>query len=195
MKVGCGILITIKTQGLRTGWTLLGLNQVEDYHLLAGAKGSRMLQEGLKEWFPDKETATWVRVLTAATTTSMVGKTVGSPQAVVRNFLGNVAFLLANDNIRLISNPKGTAAAFTKALHTSLNRFDSHADKDAMNKRINRYIELGILKESTSARVMQELADLSFKLSETKDDSPIWEKIFSSSFEVAKSLYSSADDF
>lgn len=120
---------------------------------LAGVYGPPELRDAFQDYF-NPQVQDWLGTLTTA---AMKAKTVYSIGAIVRNFLGNPAFMLFNGNIfGSLGNSRELATANMRKLGTKEQR-----------ERVARYTELGILGDNVGPGVLKELSDRAKKIGES----------------------------
>lgn len=153
---------------------------------LAGLYGPPELRDAFEEYY-NPRIQDWLGTLT---TLAMKAKTVYSVAAIVRNFLGNPAFMLANGNLFLgsLGNAAESAWANFRKMGTQ-----------EQQERIARMTELGVLGDNVGPGIIKELASRSKKISDL--DTPLkWlmqdmGKRLKGVKGAFEGLYSGVDDF
>jgi RNA polymerase sigma factor (sigma-70 family) len=167
---------------------LVGPESSKSMQPLAGAYGPPELRDAFND-LSSRQVQDWIGTLTLA---AMKAKTVYSIAAVVRNFLGNPAFMLANGNVFTgsLGNSREMALANMRKLGTKDQR-----------ERVVRYVELGILGDNIGPGVLREMGERSAKLRDLAPNDTLKALLGSigdrlegvkSGFEA---MYSGVDDF
>lgn len=152
---------------------------------LAGVYGPPELRDAFQDYF-NPIVQDWLGTLTTA---AMKAKTVYSIGAIVRNFLGNPAFMLFNGNIfGSLGNSASLATANLRKLGTKEQR-----------ERVARYTELGILGDNVGPGVLKELSDRAKKIGDSgitfSDAIKYGDKKIKPIREAFEGVYSGVDDF
>lgn len=167
---------SIREQGLAEGWLSTGTMSRDGQRLvplfpkgrtrfgkttpdpryspLDGLNGPPALRDALTETSNAKHHPWWLKGFLALTGYSMMTKTALSVQSTVRNFVGNVGFIVANGHMTGL--PKNFKDAAILSFHNLFNR-----GRRETRNTLNYLVELGIIGDSGLEPLLNELMSLS----------------------------------
>lgn len=153
---------------------------------LAGTYGPPILRDAFQEYV-NPLVQDWLGTITTA---AMKAKTVYSIGSIVRNFIGNPGFMLANGNV--FTGNLGDAA------QTAWANFRKMGDKE-WREKTSRMYELGVFGDNIGPQVLKELSQRAKKLSSVNSPAQgllksMGEKL-SGVRETFEGVYSGVDDF
>jgi hypothetical protein len=113
------------------------------------------MADAMRSMYPkdgDNGTPAWLRYMMKLTGLTMMAKTVLSPATQIRNFMGNLVFLVStgNFNVATIKKLGGDARDITNPFKS----FDTHEKVQGMVEKLTR---LGIVNQSVGGRMIREL--------------------------------------
>jgi hypothetical protein len=158
-----------RSLGLKEGWLYEGEDHPPGYLKiasennkslapLAGLYGNRDLVEALYAMYPPAgiaENYEWVKLFAKLTGMSMASKTVLSAASHVRNFAGNFLNLAASGNLGI--NDILNGGRYKKALDLTIRSTFSNASAQQFKDTIKELVELGVLNESLTAGLHNDL--------------------------------------
>jgi hypothetical protein len=172
---------------------------------LGGMYAHPMLAEGLFKMFPvgsTEEHYWWLRSAMKLTGISMATKTVGSVASQIRNYLGNYLNLVATGNLGLRDIASGDfSRRFTNSTDTVLaNTFNKYRNMSRAEWRvkIDDYIRRGIVGESITTGLLEDLLTASRKAGSPDFGDVVWNKVaepFKKVADFATRTYSAGDDW
>jgi hypothetical protein len=162
-------LAETRSLGLQEGWLYEGDDHPPGYLKiasennkslapLAGLYGNRDLVEALYAMYPPAgiaENYEWVKLFAKLTGMSMASKTVLSAASHVRNFAGNFLNLAASGNLGI--NDILNGGRYKKALDLTIRSTFSNASAQQFKDTIKELVELGVLNESLTAGLLNDL--------------------------------------
>ncbi len=162
-------LAETRSLGLQEGWLYEGDDHPPGYLKiasennkslapLAGLYGNRDLVEALYAMYPPAgiaENYEWVKFFAKLTGMSMASKTVLSAASHVRNFAGNFLNLAASGNLGI--NDILNGGRYKKALDLTIRSTFSNASAQQFKDTIKELVELGVLNESLTAGLLNDL--------------------------------------
>jgi hypothetical protein len=172
---------------------------------LGGMYAHPMLAEGLFKMFPvgsTEEHYWWLRSAMKLTGISMATKTVGSVASQIRNYLGNYLNLVATGNLGLRDIASGDfSRRFGNSTDTVLaNTFNKYRNMSRAEWRvkIDDYIRRGIVGESITTGLLEDLLTASRKAGSPDFGDVVWNKVaepFKKVADFATRTYSAGDDW
>jgi hypothetical protein len=173
---------------------------------LGGMYAHPMLAEGLFKMFPVGSTDQhywWLQSAMKLTGISMAVKTVGSVASQIRNYLGNYLNLIATGNLGLGDIAPGSDfwKRFKNSNDTVLaNTFNKYrnATRAEWRAKIDDYIRRGIVGESVTTGLLEDLLTASRKAGSPDFGDVVWNKVSEPLKRVADfatKTYSSGDDW
>lgn len=162
-------LAETRSLGLQEGWLYEGDDHPPGYLKIAsennkslaplsGLYGNRDLVEALYAMYPPAgiaENYEWVKLFSKLTGMSMASKTVLSAASHVRNFAGNFLNLAASGNLGI--NDILNGGRYKKALDLTIRSTFSNASAQQFKDTIKELVELGVLNESLTAGLLNDL--------------------------------------
>jgi hypothetical protein len=162
-------LAETRSLGLQEGWLYEGDDHPPGYLKIAsennkslaplsGLYGNRDLVEALYAMYPPAgiaENYEWVKFFAKLTGMSMASKTVLSAASHVRNFAGNFLNLAASGNLGI--NDILNGGRYKKALDITIRSTFSNASAQQFKDTIKELVELGVLNESLTAGLLNDL--------------------------------------
>jgi hypothetical protein len=162
-------LAETRALGLQEGWLYEGDDHPPGYLKIAsennkslaplsGLYGNRDLVEALYAMYPPAgiaENYEWVKFFAKLTGMSMASKTVLSAASHVRNFAGNFLNLAASGNLGI--NDILNGGRYKKALDLTIRSTFSNASAQQFKDTIKELVELGVLNESLTAGLLNDL--------------------------------------
>ena len=215
-------LTEIRNTGIQEGWLWSRENNPDDLRQppgyvristdnkpalapLGGMYAHPMLAEGLFKMFPVGSTDQhywWLRSAMKLTGISMAMKTVGSVSSQIRNYLGNYLNLIATGNLGLADIASGDfKKRFTNSTDTILaNTFNKYrnATRAEWRAKIDDYIRRGIVGESVTTGLLEDMLTASRKAGSPDFGDVVWDKVsepFKRVADFAVKTYSSGDDW
>ena len=172
---------------------------------IAGMYAHPMLAEGLFKMFPvgsTEEHYWWLRSAMKLTGISMAMKTVGSVASQIRNYLGNYLNLIAGGNLGLGDIASGDfARRFQNSTDLVLaNTFNKYrnATRAEWRAKIDDYIRRGIVGESITTGLLEDLLTASRRAGSPDWGDYVWDKVskpFKEVADFATRTYSAGDDW
>ena len=173
---------------------------------IGGMYAHPMLAEGLFKMFPVGSTDQhywWLQSAMKLTGISMAMKTVGSVASQIRNYLGNYLNLIATGNLGLGDIAPGSDfwERFKNSNDTVLaNTFNKYrnATRAEWRAKIDDYIRRGIVGESVTTGLLEDLLTASRKAGSPDFGDVVWNKVsepFKRVADFAVKTYSSGDDW
>jgi hypothetical protein len=172
---------------------------------IGGMYAHPMLAEGLFKMFPVGSTDEhywWLRSAMKLTGISMAMKTVGSVASQVRNYLGNYLNLIAGGNLGLGDISSGDfRKRFSNSTDTVLaNTFGKYrnASRAEWRAKIDDYIRRGIVGESITTGLLEDLLTASRRAGSPDWGDYVWNKVsepFKKTADFATRTYSAGDDW
>ena len=215
-------LTELRDMGVEEGWLWSSKNNPDDLRHppgyikissegnpaltpLGGMYAHPMLAEGLFKMFPVGSTDQhywWLQSAMKLTGISMAVKTVGSVASQIRNYLGNYLNLIATGNLGLGDIASGDfKKRFNNSTDTVLaNTFNKYrnATRAEWRAKIDDYIRRGIVGESVTTGLLEDLLTASRKAGSPDFGDVVWNKVsepFKRVADFAVKTYSSGDDW
>jgi hypothetical protein len=166
------------------------------YGPLAGKYGPRELRDALAGMTTGNQSKVW-STLQQITGFSMFTKTAMSWMATARNWFGNILFMVANGHIIGSFKHFNTAAIHAWGGSLAKGATISESNRLRVQERVARYVELGIVDDSTVAGLIDELllsTDKVGLMSKWLKKNRI-SKATEKSMRFVTELYGSMDDF
>ncbi|MDP2661098.1 MAG: hypothetical protein Q8R28_10260, partial [Dehalococcoidia bacterium] len=173
------------------------------YAPLKGWYGPAEMAEGLKEMAAKPDRGRTMKFLMGVTGYAMATKTVFSAKATVRNYVGNVLFMVANGHVvdRNFASNFGTAAASTFA------DVFKREGAPGLRARIEEYVARGIMDDNVTEETLKNLLSVARTGDAAKADTMISKLLHTTHLQklvvdpakgatdMAVSIYGAMDDF